>query len=56
MKKFEVVISGEHETEIGHEILVGIYAAVQNYGTRMYLFRRRPLKSRETMKLQIPEF
>ena len=32
MKKFEVVIRGEHEAEIGHEILSGIYAAIQNYG------------------------
>lgn len=32
MKKFEVVISGTYEEEIGHMILSSIYGAVQNYG------------------------
>ena len=32
MKKMSIVINGQHEEEIGLEILQGIYAAIQNHG------------------------
>lgn len=32
MKKLEVVIKGEHEEEMGREMLSGIYGVIQNYG------------------------
>lgn len=32
MKKFVILINGENENQIGHEILQGIYEAVQNNG------------------------
>lgn len=56
MKKFEVVISGEHETEIGHEILAGIYAAVQNYGYTDVSVQADTIEEQRCNELQIPEF
>lgn len=56
MKKFEVVISGEHEKEIGHEILAGIYAAVQNYGYTDVSVQAETIEEQRDNELQIPEF
>lgn len=30
MKRFEIVITGANEDKIGHEIMKGIYSAIQN--------------------------
>lgn len=56
MKKFEVVISGEHEAEIGHEILAGIYAAVHNYGYTDVSVQAETIEEQRDNELQIPEF
>lgn len=56
MKKFEVVISGEHETEIGHEILAGIYVAVQNYGYTDVSVQAETIEEQRGNEFQIPEF
>ena len=51
MKKFEVVIRGEHEAEIGHEILSGIYAAIQNVSVQA-----DTIEEQSHRELQVPEF
>ena len=56
MKKFEVVIRGEHEAEIGHEILSGIYAAIQNYGYTDVSVQADTIEEQRHRELQIPEF
>lgn len=56
MKKFEVVINGEHEAEIGHEILVGIYAAVQNHGYTDVSVRADTIVERSREQIQVPDF
>ena len=56
MKKFEVVIRGEHESEIGHEILSGIYAAIQNYGYTDVSVQADTIEEQSHRELQIPEF
>lgn len=56
MKKFEVVIKGEHEEEIGHEILKGIYAAIQNHGYTDVSVQADTIKKQNHEELQMPEF
>lgn len=55
MKKIEVVVSGEHEEEIGHEILTGIYGAVQKYGYTDVSVKADTINLQKG-KLYIPEF
>lgn len=54
MKKFEVVISGPYEEEIGHMILSSIYGAVQNYGYTDVSVKADTVG--DIGELQMPEF
>lgn len=56
MKRFEVVIRGEHEAEIGHEILSGIYAAVQNYGYTDVSVQADTVEEQYSREFQVPDF
>lgn len=56
MKKIEVLINGAHEEEIGHEILAGIYGAVQNHGYTDVSVKADTLIDRKKDGLEIPEF
>lgn len=56
MKKFEVVIKGKHEEEIGLAILQGIYAAIQNHGYTDVSVQADTIEDRSHGELQIPEF
>ena len=58
MKKFEVVIRGQHEEEIGHEILQGIYAAIQAHGYTDVSVQADTIDEGESrgVQIQIPEF
>ena len=56
MKKFEVVIKGAHEEEIGHEILQGIYAAIQAHGYTDVSVHADTIDEKKCKELQIPEF
>ena len=56
MKKFEVVIKGAHEEEIGHEILQGIYAAIQAHGYTDVSVHADTIDEKKFRELQIPEF
>ena len=56
MKKFEVVIKGAHEEEIGHEILQGIYAAIQNHGYTDVSVQADTIEERAHGELQVPDF
>ena len=54
MKKFLVEISGEHEAEIGQEILTGIYEAVQKHGYADVSVKAETIK--EKSELYMPDF
>ena len=54
MKKLEVVIKGEHEEEMGREMLSGIYGVIQNYGYTDVSVRADTIADRGC--IQIPEF
>lgn len=56
MKKFEVVISGEHEEEIGHAILTGIYEAVQKHGYIDVSVTADTVRDVTKGQLYVPEF
>lgn len=56
MKKFEVVIAGEHEEEIGLEILQGIYAAIQNHGYTDVSVQADTIEERNRGEIQVPDF
>lgn len=56
MKKFEVVICGEHEEAIGLEILTGIYAAIQNHGYSDVSVYAETLPEKVSGELEIPQF
>lgn len=56
MKKFEVVIRGQHEEEIGHEILQGIYAAIQAHGYTDVSVQADTIDEKRGKEIQIPEF
>lgn len=56
MKKFEVVIRGDHEEEIGHEILQGICAAIQAHGYTDVSVYADTIDERKRNDIQIPEF
>lgn len=54
MKKLEVVIKGEHEEEMGREMLSGIYGVIQNYGCMGVSVRADTIVNQGC--IQIPEF
>lgn len=54
MKKFQVIISGPHEEEIGHMILSGIYEAVKKFGYTDVSVNADTIGQYED--LQIPDF
>lgn len=56
MKKFEVVIRGQHEEEIGHEILQGIYAAIQAHGYTDVSVQADTIDEKNQKELLIPDF
>lgn len=56
MKKFEVVIRGQHEEEIGHEILQGIYAAIQAHGYTDVSVQADTIDEKMDKEIQIPGF
>lgn len=56
MKKFEVVIKGEHEEGIGLAILQGIYAAIQNHGYTDVSVQADTIEERTHGELQVPDF
>ena len=56
MKRFEVVIKGTHEEEIGLAILQGIYAAVQANGYTDISVQADTIEERAHGELQIPSF
>lgn len=56
MKKFEIVICGEHEEAIGHKILKGIYEAVQENGYTDVSVKADTVKDLNRGELQMPEF
>ena len=55
MKKFVIVIGGTNEDQIGHEILQGIYAAVQNNGYADVSVSAETLPERK-QNIDIPAF
>lgn len=56
MKKFEIAVSGEHEEEIGLEILRGIYEAVQNHGYTDVSVKADTIEEMKKGSIQMPEF
>lgn len=56
MKKFEIVIKGEFESEIGHEILASVYAAVQNYGYTDVSVQADTIAEQRNIDFQVPDF
>lgn len=56
MKRFEIIISGEHEEAIGLEILKGIYAAIQNHGYSDVSFLTETVGEQHRREMEIPEF
>lgn len=54
MKKLEVVIKGEHEEEMGREMLSGIYGVIQRHGYTDVSVRADTIADRGC--IQIPEF
>lgn len=55
MKKFEIVINGAYEEEIGLEIMQGIYAAIQNHGYTDVSVKADTV-TEQVRDLQIPDF
>lgn len=55
MKKFEIIINGAHEEEIGLEIMQGIYAAIQNHGYTDVSVKADTV-AEEKKELQVPAF
>lgn len=56
MKKFEILVSGAHEEEVGLEIMQGIYAAIQNHGYTDVSVNANTIEESSNKELQIPEF
>lgn len=54
MKKMSIVINGQHEEEIGLEILQGIYAAIQNHGYTDVSVQAETVNQRK--EIEIPAF
>lgn len=54
MKKLEVVIKGEHEEEMGREMLSGIYGVIQNHGYTDVSVRADTIADKGC--IQIPDF
>lgn len=56
MKRFEVVIKGKYEKEIGLEILSGIYAAVQNHGYTDVSVQAETVEEKPNGSFWVPDF
>lgn len=54
MKKMSIVINGQHEEEIGLEILQGIYEAIQNHGYTDVSVQTETVNQRR--EIEIPAF
>lgn len=56
MKRFEILVSGEHEAEAGQEILAGIYAAVLKHGYTDISVRADTIRELGQGEVQVPSF
>lgn len=56
MKKIEIVINGEHEEAIGHEILSSVYGAVQGHGYTDVSVKADTIRDVTKGELKLPAF
>lgn len=56
MKKLEVIIRGEHEEEMGREILSGICEVIMNYEYTNVSVRSDSIADSGRSGIQIPDF
>lgn len=56
MKRFEILVSGEHEAEAAQEILAGIYAAILRHGYTDISVRADTVRELGQGEVQVPSF
>lgn len=56
MKRFEIVVEGGREEEIGREILAGVYGAIRTHGYTEVSVRAESVQAKPGGELWMPDF